>query len=295
MKLRKRRKIKFATVCLHASFWLLLVVCIYPIMLIAINSLTPEAHLVEKGYVFTPVGFSLKAFEFLFKNWQKLLLALRGTLINAIGGTALSCIVCALLAYTMTREKFVLRNVIKYMLLVTMFFSAGTIPNYIVRVQFYGLDDSWLIYLLPTAVVASQVFFYRTFFMGIPRELYESARIDGASEMKIFTQIAVPLSLPIIVTQFFLGMVGRWKDYTTTLLYITDESKITLEFYAQRVMQDAAALTEEASKLGLDSTKFPVTAMQFAVVFLTLVPLILLFPLLQKYFEKGAMVGSVKG
>ena len=164
-----------------------------------------------------------------------------------------------------------------------------------VNTTVYHLDNSWLMYIFDGSVSAFNVFVFRTFFEQIPVSLTESAEVDGATHMQILVKIIVPLSKPIIATQFFLTLVQRWRSYTVSLYYMTEQSKINLGHYTQMLLDSANQLKENAIAMGLNAEEVPIESMRFAVVFFTVVPLMLIFPFMQKYFQKGATVGAVKG
>lgn len=293
--MRRRKKIKFSEICLHVFFIMMSIICIYPVLLIAFNALSSEAHIKDVGYVLFPTGFTFNAFKFLMKDMKQLLQSTWASIVYAIGGGLFQVLVEAMLGYTLCQKEFVFRKPITIMLVLTMFFHPGLIPTYTVFTQWYHLENTWLIYILPGSVSAFSVVIYRTYFSAVPGALIESAKIDGASHMQVMKNIIIPLSMPILVTRFFLNMTARWKSYVTSLYYITDQSKIVLEHYIQQLMEDAQMLTLHAQELGLSASEYPVETMRFAVVFFTLVPMLLIFPLLQKHFEKGATVGAVKG
>lgn len=295
MNMRTRKKIKISDIFLHLVFLVLAVISIYPILLIGFNALAPEEHIKEIGYVLWPTEITLNAFRYLMNNYMQLLQSLFASIVYAVGGALFAAIVCAMLGYTLTRKEFIFRKPITVLVIITMFFVPGLIPEYMVNTTIYHLEDSWLIYILPQAVNVFEVIVYRTFFQGIPESLIESAQIDGASHMQTLSKIIMPLSMPILVTQFFLNMVGRWKDYTYSLYYMTDQSKITLEHYVQQIMMNANTLAENNAMIGVDIDTIPLETMRFAVVFFTLIPMLCIFPILQKHFEKGAIVGAVKG
>lgn len=293
--MKKRKKIKFSTICLHFVFVIIVVICIYPILLIFFNAVTSESYLQNVGYVTWPKEFTLDAFKYLLQSYQQLLDSFLATIVYAMGGGFFAVIVQAMLGYTLTRKDFVWRKGITVLLTITMFFNAGLIPTYMVNTTIYHLDNSWLIYIFIDSVSAFYVFIYRTYFSQIPASLIESAEIDGASHMQILRKIIIPLSGPIIATQFFMTMATRWKSYTTSLYYMTDQNKITLGHYIQQLLNNANMLKENAAQMGAAAENIPLESMRFAVVFFTVIPMVVVFPFLQKHFEKGAMIGAVKG
>ncbi len=269
-------------------------ICIFPIYLIAANAFSTEADIVNNGFAIFPANFTLNAFKYVLREPTQLLNSLWATIVYTIGGTAVNVFVSAMLGYVLTREEFWLKKFFNNLLIVTMFFSAGLIPSYIINIQLFHFENNWLAYILG-GIGATNVFIYRTFFRQIPHSLIESAEIDGATQFQILGKIILPLSKAIIATQFFLMMSTRWKDYSTSLYYMTKPKMYTLEFYIQVLMKDAASLKQSLELLGIPTDQIPVTTMTYAIVFFTLIPMLLIFPYFQKKFSKGAMVGAVKG
>lgn len=293
--MRKKKKIKLLNVCLYIAFFIIAVICIYPFLLVLFNAISSES-VVAKSYVAWPKELSLKAFEYIFRAPQKILGATLISIVDAVGGPIITAIVCSLAGYALFREDFILRKPLQVYFMLAMFLpTAGLIPTYMIYTELYGMNNNILVYLLPNAVSAMGVFLYRTFFRSIPKEIIESARIDGATEIQIWAKMMIPLSKSFIATQFFMNLSARWKDYTTSLYYMTDSSLQNLEYYIQQIFKDVEELKLQAITMGQDATTFPVETMRFAIVFFALIPVMIIFPLLQKYFEKGAMVGSVKG
>lgn len=294
--MRKRRKIKPMNIILHALFLIICAICIYPFLLILFNAISGEGYIVENGYVAWPKEISFAAFEMLMRMPQQLIQSTLISIVDAVGGPLFGIVVQSLAGYALTRDDFILQKPLKYYFMLALFLpAAGLIPTYIVNTEFYHLDNNILVYILPASVSAMGVFLYRTFFRTIPAEIIESARIDGATDMQIWSKMMLPLSKSFIATQFFLNLSGRWKDYTTSLYYMTEPELQNLEYYVQQVVKNVELLKNNAILLGQDASQFPAETMRFAVVFFALIPVMIIFPLMQKYFEKGATVGSVKG
>ncbi len=293
--MRKKKKVELFDIANYAFFIILVFISLFPIYLILANAFSSESDITDFGYAVVPLNFNLAAFKYLFMAPAQLLNSLWASIVSAVGGALLNVVVSALMGYVLTRKEFIFRKLLTVMLTVTMFFGAGLIPSYILNTQVYHLNDKWLVYLLPGCVSAFSVFVYRSFFNQIPHSLIESAEIDGASHTKVFFNIVIPLSLPIMTTQFFLNMSGKWKDFTTSLYYISDPNMHTLEMYIQTLLKDASSLRQNLIAAGISADNIPVETMKFAVVFFTLVPMILVFPFFQKKLTKGATVGAVKG
>lgn len=290
------KKIKPNTIVVHVIMFLICVVCFYPILLIAFNAFSGESYIVENGYVLWPKEISFAAFEALFAVPDRFVRATFMSIVSSVGGPALAVVVNSLAGYALMRDDFILKKPLKIYYMLAMFLpTAGTISTYIINTQLLHLEDNILIYLLPAAAVPMNIFLYRTFFNSIPKEIIESASIDGATPMQIWAKMFIPLSKSFIATQFFLSMSATWKDYSRSLYYMNDPNLQNLEYYVQQVIKDINALKQAAVMSGQDPTNFPTETLTFATVLMSLVPIMIIFPLLQKYFEKGAIVGSVKG
>lgn len=291
---RKRKKIKVFTCVNHLVFILLSFICIFPIWLIIANAFSMETDIQQYGYAVYPLHATVEAFRYIFREPSQLLNSTFATVVYSFGQTFLSVLIQALLGYALSRKEFVLKKVITVLLLITMFFQAGLIPTYIVRTQLYHLEDNWLVYLTP-AVSGFSVFLFRTFFTQIPESIVESAEIDGASQMQLFLRISVPLTKVLFATQFFMGVRGLWSDFTTSMYYISDPKMYTLEYYIQLILKDAEIMKQNLMMMGMEASEIPTETMKFALVLLTIIPMVLIFPFFQRYFSKGLTVGAVKG
>lgn len=290
-----KRKFDLFQCCNYLFFIVIAFISIFPIYLIAANAFSTEYDIVNEGFAVYPLHFTLDAFRYLLKTPAQLLYSLFASVVYAVAGSLLSVCVQAMLGYSLTRKEFAFKKLCNVLLIITMFFNAGLIPSYIVNTQVFFLDNSWLVYLLPGSVSAFSVFVYRTFFQQIPHSLLESAELDGASHMQSLFRIIIPLSMPILAAQFFMTMTGRWKDYTISLYYVSDPNMYTLEYYIQTLLKDSETLKNNLMLIGIPATDIPLETMRFAVVFFTLIPMLVIFPIFQKRFSKGAMVGAVKG
>jgi len=292
----RKKKINLGIIFVHFLFILVCFVCIYPLLLILFNAISSESYIVEHGYVYWPKEISFAAFKALLASPGRILNATVISLVEAVIGPILGCIVQSLAGYALMREDFILRKPLKYYYMLALFLpSAGMIPTYIINTELFHFNNNILAYILPASVSAMGIFLYRTFFNSIPKEISESARIDGCSPMQIWAKMMVPLSKSFIATQFFLGLSARWKDYQVAMLYMSDQRLQNLEYYIQQVIKDIEMVKQMAVETGQDVSTYPAETVTFAIVFFALVPVMIVFPLMQKYFEKGAVVGSVKG
>ncbi len=294
-KVKRLNRVTPFTVFNYTFFIILTLVAVIPIYLIAANAFSTNADILEEGYAVVPKNFTFEAFQYLFKAPETLINSLVGSIVYSVGSSVIAIIIQALMGYVLTRPEFCLKKFCKAVLIASMFFSPGLIPSYIVNTQVYHLENTWTIYLLSGLVSAFNVFVFRTFFQQIPSSLVESAEMDGCTPVQILWNIIIPLSKPILATQLFMGISGKWRDYSVTLYYITDKTKYTLEYYIQLLMKDSAELVNALKLMGADPSAIPTETMKFAVVFFVLIPMLVIFPFFQKQFSKGAMVGAVKG
>lgn len=293
--MRKRRKIVLFDAFNYMLFIIIAFISIFPIYLILANAFSSEADIINIGFGVFPLHPTLAAFKMVLREPSQLIYSLFASIVYAFGGTAFAILVQAMLGYTLTRPEFAFKKLCTVLLVFTMFFDAGTIPRYIIYTTVYNLENSWFIYILHGAVSAFNIFLFRTFFNQIPHSLIECAELDGATHMQSLFQIIIPLSWPILVTQFFMNMASRWQDYQVPLYYINDPKMYTLEYYIQVLLKNLVILQDSMLSVGIPREEIPLQSMRFVVVFFTLIPMILIFPILQKKFSKGAMVGSVKG
>lgn len=290
-----KKKFSIFTAFNYLSFSLLSFISLFPIYSIASAAFSTEADIKSNGFAIFPEHFTLEAFQWIFRYPANLISALMGTIVYAVIGSLAAIIVEAMMGYALTRPNFCLKKLSKALLIGAMFVSAGIIPSYILNTQVYHLENTWSIYIFSGLVSPFNVFIYRTFFSQINISLSESAMLDGATSMQILYKIILPLSKPILASQLFLSISGRWKDYTITLYYITDKMKYTLEYYVQVIIKDAQSLVQSIASVGMSTDSVPLETMRFAVCFLVIIPMIIIFPLFQRYFSTGLTVGSVKG
>lgn len=293
-KLRMNNVAKFSYVFLGIAS----VMFLFPLYLAVMVSVTSEESILNNGYQLWPSEFSLESYRLLFTYYGS---SIARSLVLTIGTGILQPLLTIFLtmcmAYPLSQPDFKGKEFWRKFLVVTMLFSGGLVPSYILNTRILGLKNSVLIYLIPS-VTAWNVFLFRTFFLNIDRSMVESAKIDGANKLHILFKIMLPLTKPLVAMNFFNGFLGRWNDITTPLYYITERKLYTIQFLLQQMLRSA----EEAKtliKMGLPTNagtiSIPVESTRFALAVIGAVPVLLLFPYLQKYYAKGIAVGSTKG
>ncbi|KAA8818023.1 carbohydrate ABC transporter permease [Bifidobacterium vespertilionis] len=275
---------------------LVVVAVIYPLWFVIIASVSNQTAVNQGQVTLWPVGFSLGGYEKVFSDgriWTGYL----NTVIYSVVGTALNMIVTIPVAFALSRREFKPRRVILFLFTFTMFFAGGLIPNYLLFKQL-GLLDNWLVFILPTAVSVWNVIIARSFFeTSIPEDLYDASQIDGLGYWGYFLRIVLPLSSAIIAVLALYYFVGHWNDFFTGLVYIRDADKLPLQNVLRSILlANQTGMTGQSSG-GMDLLQQREFANQikYGVIIVSTLPLLVLYPFLQKYFNKGVMIGAVKG
>lgn len=273
---------------------LLAICCIYPFLYTLTISLSTASEAAKSGFHIYPKEVSFEAYEVVFRN-KSLGIAYLNTIGRTVFGTVAALVVTTLYAYALSRREMPGKKFFTMYVLFTMLFSGGTIPTYLV-IKNLGLLDNRLVYILPSAITAYNVIIARSFFISIPESLHESALLDGASEFRIFSEIYIPLAKPIIMTLLLWIAVGHWNAWYDSMIYIHDDSKIVVQLLLQRMVQQAQATVINTGSEGTigGSTVMPMT-IRSATIMAAILPILAVYPFIQKYFMSGIMLGAVKG
>ena len=268
-----------------------------PMLLVISSSFSDETALAQQGYSLLPQQFSTAAYQFIIRDPWRIISAYSVTISVTVIGTVAALLIMSLLAYPLSRPDFPYRRPLSFFVIFSMLFNGGLVPTYIVIAQILGLKDKPPVLILPYLVVPWFVFLLRSYFLTLPRELLEAARIDGASEWRIFFQLVIPLSTPALATVGLFCMLMFWNDLWLPLLYINNPKLFSLQYLLYSVMRNAEYLTSgAASASGLTtSVQIPTQTMRMAMVVLAIGPIIVIFLALQRYFVRGLLVGSLKG
>jgi len=274
---------------------------IIPFIYVISISLSDNTMLRTYGYSLLPRGFTLEAYSIIFAEPRRVIDAYLVTIFSSALGTFLGVLMMAMVAYPLSRPTFKARKWIMRFIFFTMLFGGGLIPTFI-WIGNLGLMDSIWVYIWVGLINAFHIIIFRTFFQGIPGSIMESAKIDGASEFRIFLQIILPLSKPALATIALFLLIGRWNDWMTTLYFIRDSRLYTLQFLLQSVLNHAEFAVQVAREMVMVGgggqalvMDPPTESMRFALVVVTSGPMLIIFPFFQKYFAKGLTVGAVKG
>ena len=266
---------------------------ILPLLMVVMTSITAESEVMREGFKLWPSKFSLDAYHFIFSPDTLILRAAATSVLSTVVGTVLNVMVTCMIAYGFSVETLPLKKPLMAYVLITMFFSGGLIPTYLVYKELHLINSFWVL-VLPALLSPFNMLLVRNYFMSIPKSLKESARLDGAKELFVFFRIMLPLSTPILATIGLFSAVAIWNDWTTPMFFSNGSKLINLQYLLQRMMvrmADIIGLTGSGIKV---EEQMPSQTVKMAVVVVATVPIIMLYPFLQKYFISGIMVGSVK-
>ena len=269
------------------------VLFVYPFLHVLAISLSTPAEAIRAGVHLYPQEFSLEAYRKAVASSQ-IWYGFRNTLFRTVVGTALSVFVMVMAAYPLSKKYLPDRRFFTLFIVFTMFFSGGLIPTYLL-VKSLGLYDSLWVYIIPSMFSTFSLLILRNFFIGIPQELEDSARMDGANDIRILFSVVLPLSAPIIATITLWAAVNYWNEWFQALIYIQDQTKIVLQIYLRRLVvenQDMELRMLMSQQPGQE-TVTPETV-KAAVLMIITAPIIIVYPFLQKYFVNSVMIGSLK-
>ncbi|MEC0203193.1 carbohydrate ABC transporter permease [Paenibacillus lautus] len=265
--------------------------CLYPFVYMLAVSLSDSASIASGEVWLWPKGFNLDMYQYVFED-GRVLKGYKNTLIYVIIGTAISLIVTALGAYALSKTKMVMGKPILMLIVFTMFFNGGMIPTFLVVKELGFVNTLWGM-VLPGAVGTWNLLIMRTFFMGMPQELEESGKIDGLSEIGIFFRIVLPLSKPVLATIGLYYAVGMWNNFMGPLLYLRDADMQPLQVILRNIVLSGQLTGTDGPVVG--DIVVVEDGLKFATIMVSTLPILLVYPFIQKYFVKGALIGSVKG
>lgn len=278
----------------HIVLIILSLLCLLPFVMILSVSLTSEAGIQSNGYQLIPSEFSLEAYEYVFRNPSEVINAYLTTIFVTIVGTIGGTLVMTMLAYPMSRKDFRFKNILSFFVYFTMLFSGGLVPSYILVTRFLGLKDNVMALILPILMSGWNVMLLRMSLSAIPMSLIEAAHLEGASEMRIFFQLIIPLGKVGIVTVALFQVLHFWNDWYQAMLYIDHGNITTLQYMLYRVMNKVNLAKEYGGAMEMGE-KLPGENLRMALCVVAAGPMLCVFPFFQKYFSKGITVGGVKG
>lgn len=270
---------------------LIALVTVLPFIHVVAGSFTTSAEMAMKKFVLIPTDWSLEAYRFIFST-NTIFRAMAVSIGVTALGTAFSMLITSLMAYGLSRKDLDGRKTIMFLVVFTMLFNGGLIPTFLV-VKELGLIDTYAALVLPLTINAFNMIILRNFFMNVPEGLEESAKIDGCSDFGILFRIVLPLSMPAIATISLFYAVTYWNTYLSAILYLNDNKMWPIQVLLRQIVVLASGLDHSANLD--DVVPPPDQAVKMAVIVVATLPILIVYPFLQKHFAKGALLGSIKG
>ena len=285
----------------HTVMILVTVMAVLPFVLVFLSSITEENTLVLNGYSFFPEKFSLYAYEYIVMKGKKIFRAYAVTLFVTVVGTSINVMISAMLAYPLSLKDLPGKRIFTFYVVFTLLFNGGLVPTYLMYTSAFNVKNTIFALIVPNLLMHTMnVLLMRMYYStSIPAELFEASEIDGASQFKIFGSIILPLGKPIAVTMALFSGLSYWNDWTNGLYYLTGydgEKLYSIQNFLNKVVTDIQYLN--SSQVGSNSdilAKLPTVSVRMAIAFVAMIPILVLFPFLQKYFSKGIAMGAVKG
>jgi putative aldouronate transport system permease protein len=280
---------------IYALLGIILVVVLYPLIFVASASISDPLAVLNGEVWLLPKQLSFIGYERIFAN-PEILTGYGNTILYTVVGTAVNLAMTIMIAYPLSRKDFLGRHVITAFIVFTMFFSGGLIPTYLLVKKLHMINTMWAL-IIPGAVSVMNVIIMRTFFQtSIPNEVQESAAIDGCSNIQTLVRIVLPLSLPILAVMVLFYAVGHWNAYFSALIYLTDRDKYPLQLFLREILiKSEMDQMTSSMDLSVQTHLMEAEAIKYSIVIVSNLPVLLLYPFLQKYFVKGFLVGAIKG
>lgn len=294
--MKKKRR---PQILLHTIGIVYAAICIVPFVIVLSASFTSPLDLSDYGYRLFPVSIDTSAYKAIFETPNVILRSYCVTILVTVATVTVGIFVMSAAAYPLARKNCRFRRAVSFYFFFTMLFSGGLVPTYIWITQGLHLKNTLWVMILPSLVNVFHIIMIRTFMQKLPESLFESAKIDGASEMRIYFQIALPLSLPVLATVAFFNAMGKWNDWSTALYYIDDKNLYPLQYLLYSIQKNIQALLTQMNLMGstggsFNPGKVPGENLLMAMAVVATGPMLIVFPFFQKYFVAGLTVGAVK-
>lgn len=287
----KKKKLTLGKVLIYVFITVLSLFCLLPMVLVVITSFTAESAILRNGYSFFPAKWSLEAYRILFAKPETVLISYGVTVLVTVLGTLLSVVITYMAGFALANQNFRYRYGFSLFFYITTIFSAGIVPQYLI-IRNLGMYDTLWALIIPGCFSPFNMFLVRNFINGIPYSLAESATIDGAGLLTICRKIYFPICQPVIATITLFYGIGYWNSYYNSLMFTDSRSLQTLQMILYRLQSDVQMMQQMAAGVVRNP---PTEGIKMATAVITIGPIILLYPFLQKYFIKGIVVGAVKG
>lgn len=276
---------------------ILAAVCLLPFLLVLSGSFTEQHSILLHGYQLIPETFSLDAYKMLFRIPEEILRAYGVTIFVTFTGTAAGLFFTSMAAYVLASPDFRYRYQVSFFFYFTSVFGGGLVPWYVFCTKYLHFHNNVISMILPIMINVTYLLILKSYMMGIPASLYESAKLDGANDLTIFFQIALPLSKAGLATVGLFLALNYWNDWYNAMLFLDEGSRdlYPLQYYLNNILTKAQAINAAAARSGIPVSDVPSEPLKLAMTVVATGPIILLYPFLQKYFVKGVTIGAVKG
>ena len=272
---------------------------LFPILLLAVASITDESTLIRDGYTLFPQKRSLDAYKYMRNQFGMVGRAYYVTLLTTVIGTLFSMMLTSSLAYPMARSTFRHRNALAFFVYFTMLFNGGIVPSYIMWTTYFKIKNTLAALIVPNLLMSAfNVMLVRNYYRNsIPEALYEAAQLDGANELQTFVRVALPLSVPVLSTVGLFVGLAYWNSWTNALYYVTDPQLFGIQNLLMRIMRNIEYIRSGTSEMSAEGqlVTMPGNSIRMALALIGILPIIIIYPFVQKYFIKGVIVGAVKG
>lgn len=273
--------------------------CLFPFVFVIIISLTKEESLSLNGYQLIPEEWSTEAYRYIFSEGSQLLASLGTTVLITILGTMITVFMTGTYSYVLSRSSFPFKKFFTFMVFFTMLFSGGLVPSYLIMTKMLGLKNTIFALILPLAFSPFNVIILRTFFKkSIPESIIEAAKMDGATEFRVFFQIVIPLAIPGVATIALFSSLGYWNDWFNALIYIDNNKIIPLQYLLMKIQNTIDFMAKNADmtadRMESIQRSIPQESIRMAMVVVATLPIAIVYPFFQKYFVQGLTIGGVK-
>lgn len=287
-----RVRLKSSNIIIHIILLLFSITALVPFMMLISGSFSSEVSFGKYGYTLIPLDFSLEAYQYLFNDFGQIIQSYFITVVVSFVGSGLGLLIMSLLAFSLSRKDFRFRKALSFYVFFTMLFNGGLVPWYILITQYLHLKNTIFALILPYLVVPWFVLLLRTYFAGLPAELFEAAKIDGASEWRIFFQIVIPLSTPALATVGLFSLLQYWNDWWLALLFIDDKKLYPLQYLLYTIQSNIDAISQNPDmNMGV---VIPTQGVRMAMAVLAIGPIVFAFLFVQRYFVRGITLGGIK-
>ncbi|BBI36590.1 carbohydrate ABC transporter permease [Cohnella abietis] len=283
---------------IHVIFVLIAAFCLIPFLLLVSASFTDENTIIREGYTFFPSEFSLESYRFIFEKSTDIFNAYGISVFITVVGTVVSLILMTLLAYPLSKKELPARRFFSFFVFFTMLFNGGLVPTYLIYANVFNIDNTLLALIVPGLLVSAfYVILLRTFFsVSVPGAILESAHIDGAGEFRIFMQMVLPLSLPVLATVGLFQVINYWNDWFNGLIYISDNRLYSIQVLLNTILLNVQYLLDNVDySTRVDGDVIPTQGVRVAIAVIGSLPILIAYPFFQRFFVKGLTVGAIKG